>query len=103
VGEGKRERWLDLDRRAGIRSARLSLNRLISDERPRSSGQGRTWARWRRSVPRRGLAGDEEASHGGAPGAWGLAWARSGRSGELGHGLHAGAGAPDSADHGGAG
>jgi hypothetical protein len=59
--------------------------------------------RWRRSVPRRGLTGDEEAGHGGAPDAWGLAWVRSGRSGGLGHGLHAGAGAPEGADHGEAG
>jgi hypothetical protein len=61
------------------------------------------WARWRRSVPWREFAGDEQASHGGALEARGLAWAKSGRSGELGHGLHIGAGAPTSADHDGAG
>jgi hypothetical protein len=32
---------------------------------------GWTWARWRRSVPRRELAGDEEADHGRAAEAWG--------------------------------
>jgi hypothetical protein len=81
----------------------LSLNRPISDGRPRSNGQGWAWARWRRSVPRRGLAGDKEAGHGGAPEAWGLAWARSGRSGGLSHGLHASVGAPEGPDHGEAG
>jgi hypothetical protein len=35
----------------------------------------RTWARWRHSVPWRELARDEEAGHGGAPEAWGLAQA----------------------------
>jgi hypothetical protein len=59
--------------------------------------------RWRRSVTRRELAGDEETGHGGAPKAWGLAWAQSGQSGGLGHGPHAGAGAPEGADHGEAG
>jgi hypothetical protein len=29
----------------------------------------------RRSVPWRGLAGDKEAGHSGAPKVWGLAWA----------------------------
>jgi hypothetical protein len=54
-------------------------------------------------VPRRELTGDEEVGHGGAPEAWGLAWAQSGRSGGLSHGLHAGARAPEGADHGKAG
>jgi hypothetical protein len=58
---------------------------------------------WRRSVPQRELIGDEQAGHGGAPGTWGLVRAQSGRSGGLGYGLHAGAGAPEGADHGGAG
>jgi hypothetical protein len=57
----------------------------------------RAWARWLE------LAGDEGAGHGGALGVWGLAWARSGWSGGLSHGLHASAGAPESADHGGVG
>jgi hypothetical protein len=52
---------------------------------------------WHRSVPWRELAGDEEAGHGGAPGAWELAWAQSRWSREFSHGLHA------SADHDGAG
>jgi hypothetical protein len=54
-------------------------------------------------VPRRGFVGDEQTSHGRALEARGLAWAQPGRSGELDHGLHAGAGAPQGADHGGAG
>jgi hypothetical protein len=49
--------------------------------------------------PRRELAGDEGAGHGGAPEAWGLARACSGRSSGLGHGHHAGAGAPERAAH----
>jgi hypothetical protein len=57
----------------------------------------------RRSVPRRELAGDEEAVHGGAPEVWGLAQVQSGRSGGLGHGPHAGAEAPEATDHGEAG
>jgi hypothetical protein len=72
----------------------LSLNRSILDGHPRSNGHGRTQARWRRSVLRRKLAGDE-AGHGGAPEAWGLVWVRSGRSGGLSHGYHAGAKAPE--------
>jgi hypothetical protein len=40
------------------------------DDRDLTAG-GRTWARWRRSVPRRELAGDEEAGHGRTPEAWG--------------------------------
>jgi hypothetical protein len=94
---------LDPDRRAGIRSARVKSKLSISDERPGSNGQGRTWARWRRSVPRREFAGDEKAGHGRALEARGLARARSGRSGGLGHGHHASAGEPESADHGKAG
>jgi hypothetical protein len=43
------------------------------------------------------------AGHGGAPEAWGLARARSGQSGGLGHGHHAGEGAPEGAAHGEAG
>jgi hypothetical protein len=82
---------------------RLSLNRPISDERSGSNGQGWTWARWRRSVPQREFAGDEKAGHGGALEAQGLSQARSGLSGGLGHGPHAGVGAPESADHGKAG
>jgi hypothetical protein len=85
---GKRERRLDLDRRAGLDPLGLSLNCLISDDRPGSNGQGRAWARWRRSVPRRELVGDEEAGHGRALEARGLARASSGRSSEFGHGLH---------------
>jgi hypothetical protein len=54
-------------------------------------------------VSRRELTGDEKAGHGGALEAWGLAQARSGLSGGLGHGPHTGAGAPESADHGKAG
>jgi hypothetical protein len=69
----------------------LSSNRPISDGRPRSKGQGQTRARWHRSVPRRGLTGDEGAGHGGALEAWSLAQAQSGRSGGLSHGHHAGA------------
>jgi hypothetical protein len=49
--------------------------------------------RWRRSVSRRGLAGDEGDNHGGALGAWGIARARLGQHGELDRGYHAGAGA----------
>jgi hypothetical protein len=100
---GKREGRLDLDRRAAIRSALVTLNRPISDGRPRYNGWGQTQARWRRSVPWRELDGDEGAGHGGAPEAWGLAWARSGRSGRLGHGHHADTGAPEGAAHGEAG
>jgi hypothetical protein len=59
--------------------------------------------RWRCSVLRREFAGDEQAGHGGAPGAWGLAWAQSERSGGLGHGLHAGTVALEGTDHDGAG
>jgi hypothetical protein len=99
---GKRERQLDLDRRAGIRSG-LSLNRLISDGRPRSNGQVLAWVRWCRSVPRREFTGDEKAGHGGALEARGLARAHLGRSGGLGHGHHASAGAPEGAAHGEAG
>jgi hypothetical protein len=77
----------------------LSLNCPISDGRPRSNGHGRTQARWRRSVPWRELAGDEEAGHGGALEAWGLVWACSGRSGGLSHGYHASAEAPEGTAH----
>jgi hypothetical protein len=77
----------------------LNPNHPISDGRPRSNGWGRTQARWRRSVLRRELAGDEGTGHGGALEAWGLARARSGRSGGLGHGHHTGAGAPEGAAH----
>jgi hypothetical protein len=87
----------------GLDPLGLSLNRPISDGHSRSNGQRRTWARWRRSVPRRELVGNEEAGHGGAPGAWGLAWTRSGQSGGFSHGLHASARAPEGVDHGGAG
>jgi hypothetical protein len=59
--------------------------------------------RWRRSVPRRELAGDEQTGHGGAPGAWGLAKAHIGGSGGLTRGHHADAGAPEGAAHGEAG
>jgi hypothetical protein len=54
-------------------------------------------------VPRRELTGDEGAGHSRAPEAWGLARARSGWSGRLGHGHHAGAGAPEGAARGEAG
>jgi hypothetical protein len=47
----------------------------------------------------REFTGDEKAGHDGALVARGLAQARSGLSGGFGHGLHAGAGAPESADH----
>jgi hypothetical protein len=50
-------------------------------------------------VPWRELARDEGAGHDGALEAWGLAPARSGRSGGLDHGYHAGAGAPEGAAH----
>jgi hypothetical protein len=91
---------LDPDWRAGIRDPLgLSLNCPISDERSGSNGQGWAWARWRRSVPRRELARYEKADHDGALEAWGLAWARSGRSDGLDHDLHAGAGAPEGEDH----
>jgi hypothetical protein len=54
----------------GLRSdpLELSLNRPILGGRPRSNGRGRTWARWRHSVPRREFAGNEQAGHGGAHG-----------------------------------
>jgi hypothetical protein len=77
----------------------LNLNRPISDGLPRSNDWGRTQARCHRSVPRRELAVDEGAGHGGAPEAWGLARARSGRSSGLCHVDHAGAGAPEGASH----
>jgi hypothetical protein len=104
VGEGKRERdgWIQIGG-LGLDPLGLSLNRPIPNGRPRSNGQRWTWARWRRLVPRREFAGDEGAGHGEAPGAWGLVWAQSGQSGGFSHGLRAGAGAPESADHGGAG
>jgi hypothetical protein len=47
--------------------------------------------------------GDEEAGHGGAPGAQGLVQVCLGRSGRLGHGHHAGAEVPEGATHGEAG
>jgi hypothetical protein len=81
----------------------LALNCPISDKRPGSNGQGWAWVRRRRSVPRREFAGDEKAGHSWAPGAWGLAWAQSGRSGGFRQGPHAGAGAPEGAAHGEAG
>jgi hypothetical protein len=60
--------WLRLD------PLGLDLHCPISGERPRSNGGGgRLWARWRRSVPRRKLTGDEQTGHGEAPEAWGLA------------------------------
>jgi hypothetical protein len=43
------------------------------------------------------------AGHGGAPKAWGMARACSGRSDRLNHGHHAGAGAPEGTAHGEAG
>jgi hypothetical protein len=52
----------------------------------RSNGWGRTQARWRRSVPRRELAGDKGTGHGGAPEAWGIVRACSGCFGGLDHG-----------------
>jgi hypothetical protein len=58
---------------------------------------------WRRSVPRREFVGDEKAGHDGALEARGLAQARSGLSGGFSHSPHAGAGAPESTDHGKAG
>jgi hypothetical protein len=101
VRGGERGGWIWIE---GLRSDLLwlSLNRPISEVRPRSNGHGRTQARWRRSVLRRELAGDK-AGHGGAPEAWGLVWARSGQSGGLSHGYHAGAEAPEGATHGEAG
>jgi hypothetical protein len=63
---------------------------------------GRGW-RWRRSVSRRGLAGDEGDDHGEALGVWGIARARSGRSDEPDRGHHAGAGALESTGQGEAG
>jgi hypothetical protein len=54
-------------------------------------------------VLRREVAEDKGTGHGGAPEAWGLARARSGWSGRLGHGHHTGAGAPEGAAHGEAG
>jgi hypothetical protein len=76
VGGGGRERggWIQIGG-LGLDPLELSLNRPISDERSGSNGQGRAWARWRRSVPRRELAGDEKAGHDGAVEARGLAWA----------------------------
>jgi hypothetical protein len=62
---------------------------------------GRTRVRWRRSVLRRGLAEDEGTSHGEALGAWGIARARSGRSGELDHGRKTSMGALEDAECGG--
>jgi hypothetical protein len=70
------------------------------DARDRTAG-GRTWVWWRRSVSRRGLAGDEGTSHGEALGAWGIARARSVRSAELDHGRKTGTGAPEDAYSGG--
>jgi hypothetical protein len=70
------------------------------DARDPTAG-GRTRVRWRRLVSRRGLAGDEGTGHGEALGAWGIARARSGQSGELDHGRKTGMGAPEDADHGG--
>jgi hypothetical protein len=52
--------------------------------------------RWRRSVSRQGLVGDEGGGHGGALGTRGKAQARLGRHGKLDRGHHAGAGAPES-------
>jgi hypothetical protein len=102
-GRGReRGGWIQIEG-LGLDPLGLSLNHPILDGRPRSNGQGLTWARWRRSVPWREFAGDEGAGHGGAPKARGLAQARSGRSGGLSHGLRAGAGAPEGADHGKAG
>jgi hypothetical protein len=71
------------------------------DARDPTAGD-RSWVRWRRSTSRRGLAGDEGDSHGGALGAWGKTQACSGRHGELDHGHHAGSGEPEGAEHGGA-
>jgi hypothetical protein len=70
---GREERQLDLDRTATIRSAQIGSTLSDLGRRPRSNGRGRSWARWRHSVPRRKLAGDEQTGHGGAPEAWGLA------------------------------
>jgi hypothetical protein len=58
---------------------------------------------WRRSTPRRSLAGDEGDGHDGALGARGKAQARSGRHGKLDRGHYAGARALESAGHGEAG
>jgi hypothetical protein len=55
--------------------------------------------RWRRSVPRRGLAGDEGTGHSGAPEALEIARVRSGRFGGLNRGHHTGAKAPEGAAH----
>jgi hypothetical protein len=114
AGQGGPTSWAQRQRRGGGGRARgdwiqigglgldlleLSLNCLISDERSGCNGQGQTWAWWRCSVPRREFTRDEKAGHSGALEARGLAWAQSGRSGGLGHGLHTGAGALESADH----
>jgi hypothetical protein len=103
-GGGGRERggWIQIGG-LGLDPLGLNLNYPIWDERPGSNGQGRAWARWRCSVLRREFAGDEKAGHGGALEARGLAHARSGLFGGFSHGPHAGAGAPESADHGKAG
>jgi hypothetical protein len=65
-----------------------------------STAGDRAWVRWHRSTPWQSLVGDEGDGHDEALGARGKAQARSGQHGELDRGLHAGAGAPESAGHG---
>jgi hypothetical protein len=74
VGGRGRERgdWIQIGG-LGLDPLGLSLNRSIADERPGFNGQGWAWARWRRSVPLRELAGDEKVGHGGALEVQGLA------------------------------
>jgi hypothetical protein len=67
-GGEERDGWIQIGG-LGLYPLGLALNYPISDERSGSNGQGRTWVRWRRSVPRREFAGDKKAGHGGAPGA----------------------------------
>jgi hypothetical protein len=69
---GKREGGQISIEGLGLDLLGLRLNHPISDGWSRSNGQGLTWVRWRRSVPRRGFAGDEQTGHGGALEARGL-------------------------------
>jgi hypothetical protein len=64
-GGEERDGWIQIGG-LGLDPLGLDLNGPISDKRPGSNGQGRAWARWRRSDPRREFAGDKKAGHGGA-------------------------------------
>jgi hypothetical protein len=101
---GERGERSDLDWRAEIRSALIKSKPPDLRQTPEIQrlATGRGW-RWRRSVSRRGLAGDEGDDHGEALRVLGIARARSGRSDDPDRGHHAGAGALESAGHGEAG